>query len=1427
MKAKERRLSIEEYLGALACALFMVASVLTFAEEDRPSSEEVVQDAANFMLQDLYQGSSPAVDDSRFWMDPEQRPSRDTTIYYQYMIPGYGTQRNDAVMETLEGVTGAPEKCTGLEGEAFQQCYEENAPTPAELERLSQDHNQQLREGTNPESQALQTVEEANREQPRYQFWNPEDGYHDPILLLAQDKDELAESAYQTMIGDCDRVDVPIYDIEHVLLSDPRTCNQIYAPDPGIHQCEASRLFQASQGEQQVLATLTPLADYEYCTDQAVIAVSACQTDKCADAADVHYDRCVIEEGCDDMDEGSGEMCRAGCQDQSETFELQCRDVGNGCEALEDETYSLCTAQCTVVDTICIIQCTNQGVSARTACDQDCNEAGENAFDQCIDDMGSAYFSGTLVFEIPMIGDPGTKTITADDGTEVLLEMTPFAGPIDLHDPDRFVANHYVDVIGGSGNVTLYGGPENGFVATAQVTGSAIEQAEIIGSLYWVEQNEIDGCEEYLDLIADNFCTGGLICTGSNPMCFPMAPGVNACEVGPSRTLLSVLKPWHSLSPYALELASNGEIFLQELAPRQCSDVVSEPMLCDYYLGAGDPELNCYIGADGIERCIEGTGEGLEELLGPEPYLDNCRHLHEDGRCNIESGNTCAEGGEGLVTGRCYVPDVIYECGEKVVIEKETALRREISCEGGEVQCVGSECLLFSQQSSSMDEVIVATSVLREMDRDQGCIQERDGEDPHELGEDCIPNFFEGEPMECKIPVGSNVGVTPDCCKEGRDAAEGEGFTNYMDAMTAAYHSGTAPGESGEQAQTGGKQDHSGAHLNTPSWVELQEDTEYHPPGSSGSSEGMSGGEGLASAPRQDHPMGTAASYYLDPDELDLADESAGNYASRRYTTPFEISAAQAGFVPRTQDQLALAKGAATGQGDMTFDRAVGLGAKGVLPEELYDQLYMEDGTPRWRRTRNGTLIQTQPSTMLKKGLQRKFGDAVPQGMAMRADGTDTAFSIAKMTSIAYSSYSLTKAIGHMVFSCEEDEIELGYAREARRCSYVGKYCNRRLRLGFIRVCIESREVYCCFNSAFSRIMVEQMRGLDDDPYGDFGTPREPNCHGYTVEEIANAELEEMDLSEWLVMEHMAGRYPGHSQEGGTGDGEAGGMGDSGFASNNVPIRISSREALQHYISPRRGIPGSGMEAAGPDGMIAVEDRISERIHRNIHSMEAARERLRQAGTERFDPELMPWYAHTTMDGPTRWNEDLQLPGNLGGDDSEKLLHACQMERPPIGGYTPITEGLWGEPLDEMIVTSKGDSLWASMVLSEYSYVAIKSERPMDKSPEVLWVMFMAQQPDVLQAQFEVTFSVCPGDFSDHIGPGCRAWRNASNLPWNLWVGISDDMWASGRRMCHDIQKGQPFYINIRMGGNLSEECVGATNDSIECSNIVNVRWSE
>ncbi len=98
------------------------------------------------------------------------------------------------------------------------------------------------------------------------------------------------------------------------------------------------------------------------------------------------------------------------------------------------------------------------------------------------------------------------------------------------------------------------------------------------------------------------------------------------------------------------------------------------------------------------------------------------------------------------------------------------------------------------------------------------------------------------------------------------------------------------------------------------------------------------------------------------------------------------------------------------------------------------------------------------------------------------------------------------------LIKCKEDERFLAKKNEKKECHYIGEYCSKKLDLLVAKICIQHKQTYCCFNSKLARIIQEQ--GRKQLKMG-WGSPKSPDCRGFTPEEFQKIDFSRIDLSEF------------------------------------------------------------------------------------------------------------------------------------------------------------------------------------------------------------------------------------------------------------------------------------------------------------------------
>lgn len=108
---------------------------------------------------------------------------------------------------------------------------------------------------------------------------------------------------------------------------------------------------------------------------------------------------------------------------------------------------------------------------------------------------------------------------------------------------------------------------------------------------------------------------------------------------------------------------------------------------------------------------------------------------------------------------------------------------------------------------------------------------------------------------------------------------------------------------------------------------------------------------------------------------------------------------------------------------------------------------------------------------------------------------------------------------------CDETEKQLIAEQDKKATHYVGTYCSNKSLFG---VCLEKAMSYCGFGSSMPRLVQEAGRPQVGKAWG---SPKTPDCSGFTVDEFQRLDLTNVDFSDFY-REKLAGfAAPG---EGGT-----------------------------------------------------------------------------------------------------------------------------------------------------------------------------------------------------------------------------------------------------------------------------------------------------
>ena len=95
------------------------------------------------------------------------------------------------------------------------------------------------------------------------------------------------------------------------------------------------------------------------------------------------------------------------------------------------------------------------------------------------------------------------------------------------------------------------------------------------------------------------------------------------------------------------------------------------------------------------------------------------------------------------------------------------------------------------------------------------------------------------------------------------------------------------------------------------------------------------------------------------------------------------------------------------------------------------------------------------------------------------------------------------------IAGCNNEEKELGGAKEKGLTIPVGEYCSKKV----LGVCLQKKRSYCVFNSKLAKIV--QKQGRNDQLRIGFGSKKHPDCRGLTLEEFERINFDAVNFDEF------------------------------------------------------------------------------------------------------------------------------------------------------------------------------------------------------------------------------------------------------------------------------------------------------------------------
>lgn len=369
--------------------------------------------------------------------------------------------------------------------------------------------------------------------------------------------------------------------------------------------------------------------------------------------------------------------------------------------------------------------------------------------------------TGTFDLAYPAMGTSRTWTETQADGSLLTYTYTPFS-----IQSDAFAYNTKVAVSAGtySGGITHYGTAQDHWTSQGSIQASGATSLLITADLYRIVDNTISGCDEYFLIALDGWCKTEIQCSDYRGSCSSL-DGVTFCkDSGAASGVADLIESKYGLVD-PLCFAGQGL-----------------PAVCEYSEG----DLGCYTDAQGNVICDSTLTDGMT----PHPDIfpsgvDDCelKGLYGNSACNYV-GVECTGNARGEASNFCYVVTIKYDCGEDITYEVETGTSYSEQCSAA-IRCLGTECHNpAGETNTNFTTVATDLSALQMMQDDLTCMET--GTALTTVDEACTPLIFDGTHEECKVPIGTTIGLTPDCCEAGEEAAAGVNIVNYVKLLVYA-----------------------------------------------------------------------------------------------------------------------------------------------------------------------------------------------------------------------------------------------------------------------------------------------------------------------------------------------------------------------------------------------------------------------------------------------------------------------------------------------------------------------------------------------------------------------------------------------------------------------------------------------------------------
>lgn len=108
--------------------------------------------------------------------------------------------------------------------------------------------------------------------------------------------------------------------------------------------------------------------------------------------------------------------------------------------------------------------------------------------------------------------------------------------------------------------------------------------------------------------------------------------------------------------------------------------------------------------------------------------------------------------------------------------------------------------------------------------------------------------------------------------------------------------------------------------------------------------------------------------------------------------------------------------------------------------------------------------------------------------------------------------FDSAKMILQFLMPCNDSEIELATSLEIDAALYLGSYCGKKMSVGFSKICIRRDRSYCAWPTTLGKVIMSQAK---NQVGGGFGSTKNPDCKGLTIDQLQDLDWNQIDLTEW------------------------------------------------------------------------------------------------------------------------------------------------------------------------------------------------------------------------------------------------------------------------------------------------------------------------